>query len=210
MIKNKTRQIFNKGFTLIDVVISVAIFTMIISGIIALTSSILVDSSRQAMTLSNSDQSRKLSFQIMQELRNANYGNDGSYPIAGADDQQLIFFSNIDSDVQVERIRYYLSNGKLYRGVVEPTGTPPTYNTANEVSRVVQNDVANGSVPIFYYYPDTYTGTGSALSQPVNYTKVKLITLNLRVYTKVAKSASDYFTIQASTAIRSLKSNIGS
>jgi prepilin-type N-terminal cleavage/methylation domain-containing protein len=196
------------GFTLIEMVISIAMFSLIALGVIALVSSVLVDSSKQSRSLANSDQSRKLSFQIMKELRNAINANNGAYPLAVADNQQLTFFSNIDGGVEIERVRYYVSNGKVYRGIIKPTGNPLTYVTGNESSKVVQDDFANGAAPLFYYYPDTYDGTtGSPLVQPVNISQINFIKINLQVYTRTAGSSTDFYTVTAGSAVRSLKTN---
>lgn len=197
------------GFTLIEVVVVVGIFGLLSAGVITLVSSVFVQSSKQGESIADTDQARKLSNKLTQELRNAVYGENGAYPLNSAGNQEIIFFSNVDSDDEVERVRYYLQNGSLYKGIVQPTGNPYSYNLAEEVAVKVQSSVANNSTPLFYYYNDSYDGiTGTALTQPVNVAQVNFIKLNLILSNKAASSNVTY-TITGGSSIRNLKTNLG-
>ena len=46
-------------------------------------------------------------------------GVNGAYPLQTLDDQELTFFSDVDSDGDTEKIRYYLIGNTLYRQVYE-------------------------------------------------------------------------------------------
>ncbi len=200
----------SSGFTLIEIMISIFVFTMIAYGLISLLSNILTASSVRGGLLSDQDQARKVGFQIIKELRNGQTGMNGAYVLDTAQDQQIIFYSNADTDTPIERIRYYVQKGKLYKGITEFNGS--IYNTTTEQSIMVQNNLANASnVPIFYYYDDTYVGSSSqvSLSQPVNVTAVKFIKVNLQVYNKAGVANNTFYTVTASGAIRNLKTNLG-
>ncbi len=197
------------GFTLIEVVVVIGIFGLISGGVITLVSSVFVQSSKQGESIADTDQARKLSNKLTQELRNAVYGENGAYPLNSAGNQEIIFFSNVDSDDEVERVRYYLQSGALYKGIIQPTGSPYTYNPAQEVAVKVQSSVANNSTPLFYYYNDSYDGiTGTALTQPVNVAQVNFIKLNLILSNKAASSNVTY-TVTGGSSIRNLKTNLG-
>lgn len=197
------------GFTLIEVVVVIGIFGLISGGVITLVSSVFVQSSKQGESIADTDQARKLSNKLTQELRNAVYGENGAYPLNSAGNQEIIFFSNVDSDDEVERVRYYLQSGVLYKGIVQPTGSPYSYNPAQEVAEKVQSSVANNSTPLFYYYNDSYDGiTGTALTQPVNVAQVNFIKLNLILSNKAASSNVTY-TVTGGSSIRNLKTNLG-
>jgi prepilin-type N-terminal cleavage/methylation domain-containing protein len=87
------------------------------------------------------------------DLREASYGDDGSYPIKTVSTSSITFFSDVDNDGVVEKIRLYLSSGSFYRGVTESTSTPPTYTGQPETSILIANYVRNStSTPIFKYY----------------------------------------------------------
>lgn len=198
------------GFTLIEVVVSVAIFSLIAVGIVILVSQILTQSNLQSGYLADSDQARRLGFKIMQELRNSVPSNTGGYSLETAGPQELIFYSNIDGGIEIERIRYFLQNGQLMKGIVKPTGNPLAYDIATESSSVVQNSVANGGTPLFYYYDGNYAGTTDTyLAQPVNVSQVTFVKLNLQIFHKGTASGTVYFTVTASASVRNLKTNLG-
>lgn len=198
-----------QGFTLIEMIVAVAIFAILSVGVITLVASVFTDSTRQGRSLANADQTRKLSNQIMQELRNAIQASNGAYPIAAANAQELTFYSNVDGGTDIERVRYFVQSGALRRGIVKQSGNPPVY-TGTENSQVVQNDVANGAAPIFYYYNNSYDdNTDVPLNQPVNIAQVTYIRMNIDVLKRTGTSTTDKFTVSAGTALRSLKTNLG-
>src|SRR6185503_21161496 len=180
-VKSRKSKVGQSGFTLIEVMISVGIFTMLAGGIIGLIGVMLRDARKQDALLTATDQARKVSFRFANEIRDAETSNTGAYPLDTAGAQSIIFYSNVDTDVQIERVRYYLSAGKLYRGVVNPTGSPLTYNLGTEVVTTLQDSVANGSAAVFHYYDDDYTGTEAELTQPVSIVNVRHVKMELRV-----------------------------
>ena len=195
------------GFTLIEMVVAIGIFSLISVGVIALVSAVLVNSTKQGNLLANNDQARKVAFNLMTEARNAQTSANGSYALSTASAQQLIFFSNVNGSIN--RINYYIQNGALKKGLTTPSGNPPSYNLAQEVVTTVQNNVANGANPLFYYYDDTYNGvSGNPLTQPVNVTKVKFIKINLSVYNLAGVTNTNSYTVTSSGAIRNLKTNL--
>jgi len=202
-------QIANPGFSLIEALVSVAIFSLLIVGIISLVSFMLTNNTRQSKLLSNNEQALHGVFAIMTEFRNATTAANGSYPITTAGDQQLIFYSL--SGATVNRINYFIQGGILKKGVIVPAGSPPVYNVGQEVVTTVQTDVSNGATPLFLYYDDNYDGvTGTPLVQPVNVTKVKFIKINLSIYNKGGvNGTTNSYTVTAGGSIRNLKSNLG-
>ncbi|MBI5530949.1 MAG: type II secretion system protein [Candidatus Doudnabacteria bacterium] len=198
-----------QGFTLIELLIAIFGFTLIIWGLISLVSNVFFASKTQSGLLSDIDQARRLAFQITTELRSGQTGNNGSYVLDTAGNQQIIFYGNSDMDSGVERIRYFAQNGSLYKGVTEYNGT--TYNTTTEKTILVQSNLANGANPVFYYYDGSYTGSSSQspLSQPVNVTQVKFIKVAIQIYNKAGVKNTNIYTVNASATIRNLKTNLG-
>jgi prepilin-type N-terminal cleavage/methylation domain-containing protein len=199
-----------RGFTLIEVIVSVSIFTLISVGAIALIANVITGGNKQIALLSDADQARKLGAKITQELRNSAPSNTGAYPLEQVSAQQIIFYSNVDGGTDIERVRYYISSGRLYRGIVKPTGSPLTYNVGTETVAVVQNDLANGTTPLFYYYDGSYTGvTDTYLAQPVSASSVRLVKLNLIVKNVGGQALTNTYTVTASASIRRIKDNLG-
>jgi prepilin-type N-terminal cleavage/methylation domain-containing protein len=206
-MKNKQKQF---GFTLIEMLAAIFIFSLIGSGIVVLIGNFFTKARQQNLILSDFDQARKLSLTFTSELRNANYGNDGSYPLNQAGDTQVIFYSATGGNTAiVNRIRYYLTGTTLYKGVITPTGSPLTYNVANEVVTTVQSNLANGATPVFYYYDGNYGGTGSALAQPINLNAVKFVKINLMILNQAGIKNTSTSNITAGGAIRNIKTNLG-
>ncbi len=206
----KKINVSQNGFTLIELLVAIFGFTLIIWGLVGLYSGIFRQSAQQSTLLADTDQARKLAYQISAELRDGQSGANGAYVLDTAGDQQIIFYSpNADADAGVERLRYYILNGKLYKGVTEYNGS--NYNTTTEQSIVVQNDLANGNNPVFYYYDGGYVGstTQVSLSQPVNVTAVKFVKVNLQVFNKAGVKNINTYTVTGSAAIRNLKTNLG-
>ena len=197
------------GFTLIELLIAIAIFLILSLGIVALVSNVFISSSKQSNLLADSDQARRLAFSFINELRNMSNSSTGSYALASSTGQSIMFYSNIDADADMERIRYFALNGRLYKGVLEPVGNPLTYTPANEKTFVAQDNLANGADPVFYYYDGDFTGAESPLAQPVNVTEVKFVKAEIRVYNKAGVDNTNFYTVAASGAIRNLKTNLG-
>ena len=90
------------GFTLIEVILSVFVFAMLSGGVIALVSGIITSSNSQGVLSANADQARRLTFNLMQELRNAVTSSTGAYALDTASAQQIIFYANVDGGVDIE------------------------------------------------------------------------------------------------------------
>ena len=87
-IYSKTQNnISQSGFTLIELLVAIFGFGLIIWGLIGLMSNIFFSSGQQSGLLSDTDQARRLAFQIAKELRNGQTGSNGSYVLDTAGDQ---------------------------------------------------------------------------------------------------------------------------
>ncbi|PIR96030.1 MAG: hypothetical protein COT92_03265 [Candidatus Doudnabacteria bacterium CG10_big_fil_rev_8_21_14_0_10_42_18] len=200
-----------EGFTLPEMAVALFGFSLIIVGLVALFSNIFSISFRQGTLLEGSDQARKLAFGIVGELRNAETSSTGSYSLGAAGENEIIFYSNIDADSEIERLRYFASGGKLYRGVINPSGSPLAYNLSNESVSTALNGLANGSTtPVFYFYDGDYDGiSGTPLTAPINLTRVKFVSVQLQIKNEAGVENQNFYTVTASGAIRNLKENLG-
>ena len=88
--------------------------------------------------------------------------------------------------------------------------TEEAVNLASEKISIVQRDLANGANPLFYYYDGDYDGTAGPLSQPVNLTQIKFVRINLMVLKQTTQGSLANFSLNIGSAIRSLKTNLGS
>lgn len=207
----KKRPLKNSGLTLIEMLMAIFVSSLLIMGSISLFKVVFTGSKQQTAMLGSADQARKVSFNFVNEMRNATTGNDGSYPINLANNTSLTFYSNYGASTgQINRYRYYTSNQKLYKGTIVPTGNPLTYNSANETTKLIHSGLASTSATIFKYYDGNFAGTSSPLTQPVNVNQIKFVKIDLLLLTQNTKASTTTYTVSAGTAIRSLKTNLGS
>jgi len=101
-----------KGFTIIETLVTVAIFTLALGAIV---SAIIMTYRSQNYSFQQSlaiNEARKGIETMVKELREAKMGDDGSYIIEKAEDYEISFYSDIDKDGDTERVRYsiYQSN----------------------------------------------------------------------------------------------------
>jgi type II secretory pathway pseudopilin PulG len=98
-----------KSFTLIETIVTIFIFTLAmgaVSGLIVMAYRTQSYSWQQSIAI---DEARRGIETMVKEIRMAKEGEDGSYPIELAGDKECIFYSDIDKDGRVERVRYFLA-----------------------------------------------------------------------------------------------------
>lgn len=198
------------GFTLIETIMTIFIFSIIMLGTSLMLKYILENNRQQPMVIDNIYQARRVADNFVKELRNATHGANGAYPVNQASDTQIIFFSTaIRNNGTISRVRYYISNNTLYKGITDPTGNPLDYNIANEVITTLTTKMSLGANPLFYYYDGNYNGEGVPLESPVNLNQIKFIKINLTVLKELTKTSNTTFIVSAGVSIRNLKDNLG-
>ena len=97
-----------RGFTLIETLVAIAVFTVIMG---AVAGSIVILYRTYGFTLQQSqaiEEARRGIEVMVKEIRGATFGDDGAFIIEKAQDQEFVFYSDIDGDGKVERVRYFL------------------------------------------------------------------------------------------------------
>jgi len=198
------------GFTLIETIITIAIFGIIMTGASLLFINVFKTATNKNIAVGTADQARKALFNFTSELRTAATGSDGSYPLSQTGDSQITLYSSYGSGGStINKIRYYVSGTTLYKGVTVPVGNPLAYNAIFEQIFPVQQNVANGGTPLFYYYGGDYGGTSTPLTQPVNINDVKFVKIKLILPKENVTDTTNTFTVTAGASIRNLKTNLG-
>ena len=147
---------------------------------------------------------------MVKEIREARYGEGGSYPIAQAGDFSFIFYGDIDRDSVVERIRYFLDGTNFKKGIVEPTGDPPQYVLSSETLSILSAYARNGtSAPVFTYYNGDWPGDtiNNPLPTLTRLTDTKLMHIYLKINVDPNRPPDD-FILESDTQIRNLKTNL--
>jgi type II secretory pathway pseudopilin PulG len=134
-------------------------------------------------------------------VREASYGEDGSYPVASAATSTVTFYSDVDSDGPVEMVRLYLSGETLYRGVTNAAGNPPTYVGQTEAVTTISTAVKNAtSTPLFRYY----NVSGAELTGTIDITQVRSVRTRIDVDLNPSR-APNIVTLERTATLRNLR-----
>ncbi len=164
--------------TIVETLVWIAIFT---SAMIAVSSSVLYfyRTSNYAIQQASAVASAQRGIDAMiRTMREASYASNGAYPIVSIGSNDVRFYAEIDGDVGIEQLHYYISNNALMKGVIDPSGDPAVY-TGSEVLSTVSNDLRNTQlgVALFTYY----NKTGGQITDFTKIGDVRFVTANLQV-----------------------------
>jgi prepilin-type N-terminal cleavage/methylation domain-containing protein len=186
------------GFTLIEIIVVIGIMgilTTIIYQFVLQGNDLFNQSRDQALA---QDTLRKVMTSIAKELRAAQNADTGAYLLASAEEQSIIFYSDIDGDDSRERLRYFLSGTNFQKGIVDPP-------SADETIETIVEDIRNTG-PIFTYFDENYTGTEDSLVHPINLAEVRLVHMKFDVDID-PNLPPEQMSIETSIMIRNLKTN---
>lgn len=195
--------------TLIELLIAIAITSIIGLGLVSLQ---YILSQNQIAITKNYKSSEDVNYAVTmftKELRRASPGENGSYLLSTAGDQNIAFYSDSDLDNQAEKIQYHLEGTNLIKTTIQPTGFPVSYPNDQVVNTIISSIIRNGSQPIFYYYNEDYPGDtqNNPLSQNKRLSDTKTVKIYLRANTNANDSEKDYI-IDSLVNIRMLKDNL--
>lgn len=175
----------HNGFTIIEVMVTISV----VSIIFVLAANFILDSMKSQRYLSEQNdaivESRKAVAKMTSELREAISADTGAYPLAELDDQEIIFYSDVDKDTYTERVRYFLDGTQLKRGMTEPTTDAVTlaisYDTTAESVTTLAYYVENDTDPLFYYYNEDYPSDTAAnpLTTPANPSVTRMVKIHV-------------------------------
>ena len=193
-----------RGMSLAEVIVGVAIFVMLAFAIFVFEQNFLAQNRWMIGSATQEDQIRLLFRAFVGEVRSASTADSGAYVIESAGDTSFIFFSDTNHDGSHERIRYFVSGTDLKKGVIKPSGCPAcTYPVGDEKITTVATDLTSAST-IFFYYDQTYNGSQPPLTQPVDPSLVRLITIKITTDPAGSKPPPAQ-TFETSASIRNLR-----
>lgn len=186
--------------TLLETIIWVALF---VSAMFAIMSSVLYFyrtnnyALQQATAVASAQHGMDT---VVKTLRETAYSSVGAYPIVSMSANDLVFYSNIDSDPYIEKVHFYVSSTTLYEGIVDPSGDPPSYagaETVYDISDYIHN--LDQAVTTFTYYD----ANGAKITDMTKVANVRFVTIDLVVNVDPNKLPNQ-LTLQSSTALRNL------
>jgi prepilin-type N-terminal cleavage/methylation domain-containing protein len=198
-----------KGFTLIEILITAVVTVILAGGILTLQYIIGQNQVTAWKSYVGINEANASTSSLVAELRTARNGENGAYPLEKADSSEIIFYSDVDFDESVERVRYFLTGTTFSRGVTKSSGFPISYLSANEKVKIISTIVRNGTDPIFYYYNNGWPldTANNPLTTPASPVNVKLIKISIRLNADAQAENKD-FVLENFTQIRMLKSNL--
>ncbi|MEK7213824.1 MAG: type II secretion system protein [Patescibacteria group bacterium] len=171
-----------RGMTLVEIIVTVGIFGLIMIAVSSFQRDVWIYNKYSSDSLSSAQDARVILRTMVKELRSTSPSNNGAYAIAQAGTSTITFFSDTDSDGLKEQIRYFISSNILNKGFIKPSGSPATYNPANEIITTLAYNIKNAtSTALFEYFDSLYTGTSTPLTIPVTVTQIHLIKINLMI-----------------------------
>ncbi|OGF27889.1 hypothetical protein A2303_05945 [Candidatus Falkowbacteria bacterium RIFOXYB2_FULL_47_14] len=186
------------GFTLVEVLVVVAI----LSTISALTLSFVVTGFKatrfEAEQAEAIAQARNAMSIMKKEIRGANSSEQGSYALDTIEEQEFVFYADIDADDLYEKVRYYLDDLDLIKEVTEP-GALNDYSGA-PASTTMAQFVNNQEENIFTFYNSNYN-----IASTTN--EVRLININLKINVTPETAPKDVY-VESDVTLRNLKSNL--
>ncbi|MEX0652133.1 MAG: type II secretion system protein [Candidatus Paceibacterota bacterium] len=191
-----------KGFTLIETLVVLAIFIIVLG---ALVSSIrfFYRSNTHALEQSFAINGARIGIeQMVKDLREAGFSDEGSYPVIALATSSVSFYSDVDADIFVEKIRYFLDGTDLNKGIVDSSGDPLTYNDDNEVVTLISNNVRNNaeSVALFSYY----NASGTPMTNLASTTDLRFVTAEVVVNVNPMRLPNN-FTLRSSATLRNVR-----
>lgn len=188
--------------TFIELIVTLAIVTVVTTALTGLIQAFYKDNNYLLEETSALASARRGVNNAIVALREASYGDDGSYPIANAGTSTVTVYANVDVDGSVEKIKYVLINTTLYMITTNSSGTPPTYSTTNQATTTIATSVRNtATTPLFTYYDDSgnQLSTTSTPIASISSVQVKaLIDLN-------PNRAPNVFTLSQTATLRNLQ-----
>ncbi|MEX0931519.1 MAG: type II secretion system protein [Candidatus Paceibacterota bacterium] len=202
--------IYQKGVTLVEMLVVVAIIGLLAGVVSAFQTDIF---SFQRLFSNNLDLQRDGLFflkKFTSEIRSVVPSETGTYAFGTVGTSTLLFYVDEDHDGVSERIRYYLEDEVLYRAKLVPTGSPLSYTGTETVTEVISHvkNATSTPTPIFTYYDQAYTGIGGTpLAQPVTASDVRLVKVTLFLDADTS-DAQPEITLTTHVMARNLKDNL--
>jgi prepilin-type N-terminal cleavage/methylation domain-containing protein len=187
-----------KGFTLIEVLISIliaSVLMLVLNRFIIQSYKSITFASEQEEAIENARDALDL---MITEIRSANFSQQGAYALLITEEQDFIYYSDVDSDGATEKIRYFLEENELKRVVTEP-GLSMDYSGAGSTSTIASY-INNQEESIFTYYDSNYLETNI-----IN--DIRLVNIQLKINVTPEIAPSDYWA-RTDVQLRNLKDNL--
>ena len=206
------RCIRNKGFTAVELLIVISIMVIVFVATTLFGRDIFALSTIFRGSLDEQFEARKLVKDVVAEIRRIAPAQNGAYPLSNVSTSTMTFYVDLESDGVAERVRYYLDDTTLYKGVIVPSGNPLVYDEDDEeISSYVELVInpSASSTPIFEYFGNTYTGasTSDPMTYPISIEDVRHVSVTF-VLDKYSNRDPGPISVTSHGTIRNLRDDL--
>lgn len=191
-----------RGFTLMEMIVVIAVLGVVSGALLSTIRDFYRQNAYVFEAATAVDSARRGIATALHNLREASYADDGNYPIAAAATSSVTFYSDVDADGGIERVRIYVIGETLYRTVTNAAGNPPTYTGQTPATTTIATYVRNGSsTPVFKYYDSEglqLATTTPDISEIASVATTLMVDLN-------PNRAPNVLTLTGSATLRNLK-----
>ena len=192
-----------KGMSLVEMMVVIAISAMVSGALMSAIRYFYVNNAYVFEAANSVDNARRGLTVALADLREASYGDDGAYPIGSAATSSITFYSDIDSDGGVERVKIWKVGTTLYKVVTNAGGNPPSYTGQTSATSTIAVYLRNAtSTPIFAFYDVNGTQLATT-STPI----VSIATIGTTLQIDLNPNrAPQIFNLTGSATLRNLRS----
>ncbi|KKQ54128.1 MAG: hypothetical protein US83_C0002G0087 [Candidatus Falkowbacteria bacterium GW2011_GWC2_38_22] len=188
----------NYGYTLVELMVSITIFLTIAF----IGSDFIITGFKTTRFENEQAEAVKIARDAMKtmvlELKEARHSDGTDVAINTAEQQNIIFYADIDNDGQTEKIRYFISGLDLIKVVTKP-GIASDYSGLGATSTIAQY-VNHQGAAIFSYFDSEDMATNNKYD-------IRLININLSINVTPTIMPDD-FTVETEVHFRNLKDNL--
>lgn len=192
-----------QGFSLTELIVSVALGSIVTLGVLSFSGDTIRFKSEFDGRLQMLDDARRVVRPMADEIRQAQDSSVGDYAIGQVATNTLVIFSDVIDNGYREKIRYFVEDKKLKRGVITPEGLPLSYLQEEKISTLMDN--VEGL--IFRYYDQSFVGSPAqgALLHPFPTSDVRMIEIEVIIDDDVNKEPNPLGQISMFAQLRNLK-----
>lgn len=194
-----------RGVTLVEILVVTTIGLLLMLGIYQFAANTLQYRNEFGGRLQLLDDVRQIMKPMAGVIRQAQDSSVGDYAIEEAASTTLTVFSDIIDNPYRERVRYFVEDSELKRGVLTPSGQPLVYDEADEEIEVLMRNISSVT---FLYYGEDYRGTSSALIHPFPVSDVRMVEVVITIDDDPNREPNPLGEVSMFVQLRNLKNNL--
>ncbi len=191
----------HRGISLAESVVVIAITAMVGGALLMAIRYFYVNNAYVFEATNAVSQARRGLATMLHNIREASYADDGNYPIGAAATSSVTFYSDVDTDGGVERVKIWRYGNTLYKVVTNAGGNPPTYTGQTSATTTIATNLRNASsTPVFRYYDSA--GVKLATTSP-DISSIAIVYAYMQIDLNPNR-APQIFTLEGSATLRNL------